>query len=73
MPMKRIALLGLGRMGSGTAARLLGAGHRVTVYNRTTARAEALVRRVQADRIDRRRLADRARGVRRLFPKFNGE
>jgi len=42
--MKRIAFLGLGRMGSGMAARLLGAGHRLTVYNRTAARAEALVR-----------------------------
>ena len=42
--MKRVAFLGLGRMGSGMAARLLGAGHRVTVYNRTMARAEALVR-----------------------------
>jgi 3-hydroxyisobutyrate dehydrogenase len=42
--MKRIAFMGLGRMVSGMAARLLRAGHRVTVYNRTTARAEALVR-----------------------------
>jgi 3-hydroxyisobutyrate dehydrogenase len=42
--MKRVAFLGLGRMGSGMAARLLAAGHRLTVYNRTAARAEALVR-----------------------------
>jgi 3-hydroxyisobutyrate dehydrogenase len=42
--MQRIAFLGLGRMGGGMAARLLGAGHRVTVYNRTPARAEPLVR-----------------------------
>lgn len=42
--MKRVAFLGLGRMGSGMAARLLGAGHRLAVYNRTAARAEALVR-----------------------------
>jgi 3-hydroxyisobutyrate dehydrogenase len=41
--MKRIAFLGLGRMGAGMAARLLGAGHRLTVYNRTAARAETLV------------------------------
>jgi len=39
-----IAFLGLGRMGSGMAGRLLSAGHRVTVYNRTASRAEALVR-----------------------------
>jgi 3-hydroxyisobutyrate dehydrogenase len=42
--MKRVAFLGLGRMGSGMAARLLAAGHRLNVYNRTVARAEALVR-----------------------------
>jgi 3-hydroxyisobutyrate dehydrogenase len=41
--MKRIAFLGLGRMGSGMAARLLAAGHRVTVFNRTASRAERLV------------------------------
>jgi 3-hydroxyisobutyrate dehydrogenase len=35
----RIAFLGLGNMGSRMAARLLGAGHALTVYNRTTARA----------------------------------
>lgn len=39
-----VAFLGLGRMGSGMAARLLAAGHRVRVYNRTASRAEALVR-----------------------------
>ena len=35
-------LIGLGRMGSGIAKSLLRAGHRVTVYNRTRERAEAL-------------------------------
>ena len=30
-------------MGAGMAARLLATGHRVTVYNRTAARAEPLV------------------------------
>jgi 3-hydroxyisobutyrate dehydrogenase-like beta-hydroxyacid dehydrogenase len=35
-------LIGLGKMGSGIAKTLLRAGHRVTVYNRTRARAEAL-------------------------------
>ena len=42
--MQRIAFLGLGRMGAGMAARLLAAGRTVTVYNRTAARAEPLVR-----------------------------
>jgi 3-hydroxyisobutyrate dehydrogenase len=42
--MKRVAFLGLGRMGSGMAARLLAAGHRLTIYNRTASRAEAVVR-----------------------------
>jgi len=40
----RIAFLGLGKMGSGMAARLAAAGHTLTVYNRTPARAEPLVR-----------------------------
>lgn len=35
-------LIGLGRMGAGIAKSLLRAGHRVTVYNRTRERAEAL-------------------------------
>jgi 3-hydroxyisobutyrate dehydrogenase-like beta-hydroxyacid dehydrogenase len=35
-------LIGLGKMGTGIAKTLLRAGHRVTVYNRTRARAEAL-------------------------------
>ena len=34
---------GLGSMGSGMAANLLKAGHALTVYNRTPAKAEALV------------------------------
>lgn len=40
--MTTIAFLGLGRMGSAMAARLLAAGHRVHVYNRTRSRAEVL-------------------------------
>ena len=40
--MATIAFLGLGRMGSGMAARLLAAGHRLRVYNRTRLRAETL-------------------------------
>ena len=41
--MKRVAFLGLGRMGSAMASRLLARGYDVAVYNRTAARAEALV------------------------------
>jgi len=41
--MRRVAFCGLGRMGAPMAARLLGAGHEVTVWNRTAARASALV------------------------------
>ena len=42
--MKQIAFLGLGRMGAGMAARLIATGHAVTVFNRSPARAEPLVR-----------------------------
>src|SRR5579872_2776171 len=41
----RIAVLGLGSMGSAIAGRLLDAGHDVHVWNRTAARAEPLTRR----------------------------
>jgi 3-hydroxyisobutyrate dehydrogenase-like beta-hydroxyacid dehydrogenase len=37
-----VGLIGLGGMGTGLAKNLLRAGHRVTVYNRTQSRAEAL-------------------------------
>lgn len=40
----QIGFIGLGQMGSGMAANLLRAGHDVAVYNRTTSKAEALVR-----------------------------
>lgn len=39
----KIAVLGLGRMGIGMASRLLGAGHQVTVWNRTKAKADSLL------------------------------
>ncbi len=39
----RIAFLGLGKMGSGMAARLIAAGHTLSVYNRTPARAAPFV------------------------------
>ncbi|GAB5468103.1 MAG: NAD(P)-dependent oxidoreductase [Rhodospirillales bacterium] len=41
--MARLAFFGLGKMGSGMAARLLSAGHEVTVWNRSPGRAEALL------------------------------
>jgi len=37
-----VALIGLGNMGTGIARSLLRAGHKLTVYNRTRARAKAL-------------------------------
>jgi 3-hydroxyisobutyrate dehydrogenase len=42
--MARVAFVGLGNMGLGMATRLLAAGHQLSVYNRTAARAESLVR-----------------------------
>ena len=41
--MAKIGFIGLGGMGQGMAARLLSAGHRVTVWNRSAAKAAALV------------------------------
>jgi 3-hydroxyisobutyrate dehydrogenase-like beta-hydroxyacid dehydrogenase len=38
-----VGFIGLGRMGLGMAANLLKAGHDVTVYNRTPAKAETLI------------------------------
>ena len=38
-----IGFIGLGNMGRGMAANLMKAGHRVTVYNRSPGKAEALV------------------------------
>jgi 3-hydroxyisobutyrate dehydrogenase len=38
-----LAFIGLGNMGAGMARRLLDTGHRVSVYNRTNAKADALV------------------------------
>jgi 3-hydroxyisobutyrate dehydrogenase len=43
--MASIAFIGLGKMGAGMASRLLEAGHQVSVYNRTAAKADSLVRR----------------------------
>lgn len=41
--MKRVAFLGLGRMGAAMASRLLARGYELTVYNRTASRADTLV------------------------------
>jgi 3-hydroxyisobutyrate dehydrogenase len=43
--MASIAFIGLGKMGAGMASRLLEAGHQVSVYNRTAAKADSLLRR----------------------------
>lgn len=40
-----IGFIGLGNMGQGMAANLIGAGHQVTVYNRSPGKAEGLVER----------------------------
>lgn len=42
---RRIAVLGLGRMGFAMASRLVDAGFRVSVYNRTRSKADALASR----------------------------
>ena len=42
---RRVAVVGLGTMGMGVAARLLERGHEVFVWNRTAQRTEALVER----------------------------
>jgi 3-hydroxyisobutyrate dehydrogenase-like beta-hydroxyacid dehydrogenase len=38
----KVGFIGLGQMGTGMAANLLKAGHEVTVYNRTAAKAQSL-------------------------------
>lgn len=42
--MAKVAFIGIGKMGLGMAGRLLAAGHDLTVFNRTAAKAEPLVR-----------------------------
>jgi 3-hydroxyisobutyrate dehydrogenase-like beta-hydroxyacid dehydrogenase len=39
----KVGFIGLGRMGIGIAGNLLKAGHQVTVYNRTPAKAKELI------------------------------
>lgn len=43
--MQRVAFLGLGRMGSSMASRLLDCGYQVQVFNRTASRADRLIGR----------------------------
>jgi len=47
--MERVAVLGLGHMGTPMARRLVDAGHPVTVWNRTAGRADAVVGATVAD------------------------
>ncbi|WP_369213605.1 NAD(P)-dependent oxidoreductase [Streptomyces flavofungini] len=59
--MEKIAFLGLGHMGEPMARHLLAAGHPLTVWNRTAAKADALVgagARAAADPVDAVREAD---------------
>jgi 3-hydroxyisobutyrate dehydrogenase-like beta-hydroxyacid dehydrogenase len=55
----RIGFVGLGNMGAAMAANLLNAGHQVTVFNRTAAKADTLVEQgaIRADAV-----ADACRG-----------
>ena len=55
----KVGVIGIGRMGAGIAASLLKAGHEVTVYNRTRAKAEALVAQGATTAAD---IADACRG-----------
>ena len=50
--LKRIAFLGLGVMGAPMAGHLARAGHTDTVYNRTPARAQALVEKHRGEGLD---------------------
>jgi 3-hydroxyisobutyrate dehydrogenase len=62
---KRIAFLGLGVMGAPMAGHLARRGHRVTVYNRTAARAEAWLEKHAAEGLNVARAptpAEAARG-----------
>jgi 3-hydroxyisobutyrate dehydrogenase-like beta-hydroxyacid dehydrogenase len=48
----KVTFLGLGVMGFPMAGHLANAGHQVTVYNRTTSRAEAWLQKYQGQRAD---------------------
>lgn len=53
-----VALIGTGRMGAAMATRLAGAGHRVTVHNRTRSRADRLGLDVAATAAQAAQVAD---------------
>ncbi|MEV7997186.1 NAD(P)-binding domain-containing protein, partial [Streptomyces sp. NPDC086077] len=40
-----VSVLGLGQMGSAIAERLIGAGHKVSVWNRSKGKADGLLER----------------------------
>jgi 3-hydroxyisobutyrate dehydrogenase len=61
--MSRIAFLGLGRMGSGMAGRLLAAGHELTVWNRSADKAAPLVEAGAGSAATPRSAADGASAV----------
>src|SRR5918999_5696416 len=42
-PIEQVGFAGLGAMGAGIAQRIAGAGHAVTVWNRTRAKAQPLI------------------------------
>ena len=44
----QVGFIGLGRMGAAMAANLVDAGHTVTVYNRSPAKAARIWRRLQS-------------------------
>src|SRR5262249_24533575 len=61
--MAKLGFCGLGRMGEPMAARLVDAGHGVTVWNRTPGRAEPLVQRGAREAGTPADAADGAEGV----------
>src|ERR1700751_4768577 len=65
-----VGFIGLGHMGAGMAANLLKAGHRVTVYNRTPAKADALVAQGAQRAAD---IADACRGEAFITMRANDE
>src|SRR5437870_804669 len=55
----KVGFIGLGHMGSAMAARLIQAGHEMTVYNRTPDKAKALISKGASPAM---RVADACRG-----------
>jgi len=51
VPMARIAFVGLGAMGAPMASHLAAAGHQLTVYNRTRAKADIWLRQQEASTV----------------------